>query len=126
MTDLLARDPAPEATVRVFDPALCCSSGVCGPDPDAELIRFSGDLAWLARQGVSVRRYNLGQEPGAFAADPAVRRALGSRGVGCLPLVFVGDRLLGEGAYPSRATLAEVLFGAVDSLVAPSGAEGTA
>ncbi|MEX2621006.1 MAG: arsenic metallochaperone ArsD family protein, partial [Egibacteraceae bacterium] len=54
-------------TVEVFDPAMCCSTGVCGPSVDPALARFASDLDWLGEQGAQVRRYNLGQEPGAFA-----------------------------------------------------------
>jgi hypothetical protein len=92
-------------TIRVFDPAMCCSTGVCGPSVDPELARFSADVDWLQRQGVTVERFNLSQQPGAFAETPAVREAL-ARGTEVLPLVLVGDRVAVEGAYPSRETLA--------------------
>ena len=58
-------------TIRVFDPAMCCSSGVCGPSVDPQLARFSADLDWLKAQGVSVERFNLAQQPAAFAEDPS-------------------------------------------------------
>jgi hypothetical protein len=45
--------------IQIFDPAMCCSTGVCGPSVDPELVRFAADLDWLARQGVEVERYNL-------------------------------------------------------------------
>ena len=93
------------ATLRVFDPALCCSSGVCGPTVDPELARFAADVDWLQRQGVTVERFNLAQDPGAFATTPAVTEAL-ARGTSVLPLVLVGDRIAVEGSYPSRDTLA--------------------
>lgn len=51
----------------VFDPALCCSTGVCGPEVDPALVSFAADLEWLRTRGVQVRRFNLAQEPGAFA-----------------------------------------------------------
>ena len=92
-------------TLRVFDPALCCSTGVCGPSVDPELARFSADVDWLQKQGVTVERFNLAQQPGAFATTPAVAAAL-QRGTDVLPLVLVGDRIAVEGAYPSRETLA--------------------
>lgn len=92
-------------TLRVFDPALCCATGVCGPSVDAELARFAADVAWLQKQGVAVERFNLSQQPGAFADTPAVKEAL-ERGAEVLPLVLVGDRIAVEGAYPSRETLA--------------------
>jgi arsenical resistance operon trans-acting repressor ArsD len=92
-------------TLRVFDPAMCCSTGVCGPSVDPELARFAADVDWLQKQGVTVERFNLSQQPGAFAETPAVKEAL-ARGTEVLPLVLVGDRIAVEGAYPSRETLA--------------------
>ncbi len=92
-------------TLRVFDPAMCCSTGVCGPSVDPELARFAADIDWLQRQGVAVERFNLAQQPAAFAETPAVKAAL-ARGTEVLPLVLVGDRIAVEGAYPSRETLA--------------------
>jgi hypothetical protein len=94
------------ATIRVFDPPLCCSTGVCGPTVDPELARVAGDLAWLAEQGVTVERHNLAQEPGAFVANALVREALEKQGNACLPLTLVHDRIAVEGSYPSRETLA--------------------
>ena len=91
--------------IRVFDPAMCCSTGVCGPSVDPELSRFAADVDWLTKQGVTVERFNLSQQPGAFAETPAVKEAL-ARGNEVLPLVLVGDRIAVEGAYPSRETLA--------------------
>jgi hypothetical protein len=92
--------------LRVFDPAMCCSSGVCGPSVDPQLARFAADLAWLATQGVVVERFNLAQQPGAFAGDAAVRSALEARGEAGLPLVKVNDEVKSSGVYPSRAELA--------------------
>jgi hypothetical protein len=63
-------------TVQVFDPAMCCSTGVCGPSVDQKLVRFASDLHWLANHGVKVERFNLSQEPQAFAANSLVRTEL--------------------------------------------------
>lgn len=92
--------------LHVFDPPMCCSTGVCGPSVDPELARFSGDLEWLKNQGVEVRRYNLAQHPGAFVDHTAVKEALTARGNDCLPLLLVDERVAVEGSYPSRETLA--------------------
>lgn len=92
-------------TLRVFDPAMCCATGVCGPSVDPELARFAADLDWLKSQGVAVERYNLSSEPAAFAEYPVVKQAL-ERGTEVLPLILVGDRVAVEGSYPSRETLA--------------------
>src|ERR1700722_20273806 len=93
-------------TVRVFDPPMCCATGVCGPSVDPELARFTADLDWLKKQGVPVERFNLSQQPGAFATYAIVKEALNARGNDFLPLVLVDERVAVEGAYPSRETLA--------------------
>ena len=49
--------------IEVFDPAMCCSTGVCGPKVDPSLARFASDLEALKRAGASVTRYNLSQQP---------------------------------------------------------------
>ncbi len=93
-------------TVHVFDPAMCCSTGVCGPSVDPQLARFSADLDWLASLGVAVERFNLAQQPGAFAADEAVKSALENQGEAGLPLVKVNGEVKSSGDYPSREQLA--------------------
>lgn len=95
-------------TVQFFDPAMCCSTGVCGADPDPELARIAADLKWLGQQGAQVERHNLGQEPEAFAAHEAVRTALQRDGVAVLPLVLVDGRIVSRGRYPTRADLVEL------------------
>ncbi len=92
--------------LQVFDPPMCCSTGVCGPNPDPVLPRFAADLHWLVNQGVSLERYNLAQEPQAFAANETVRAALEKYGNDCLPLILVNDALLSRGSYPVRKELA--------------------
>ena len=94
-------------TLEVFDPAMCCSTGVCGPDVDPALVRFAADLDWLSAQGVQVRRYNLAQEPGAFAGQPVVAGALQSHGDAALPLILLNGEAVSQGEFPPRSRLAE-------------------
>jgi AhpD family alkylhydroperoxidase len=92
--------------VHVFDPPMCCASGVCGPSVDPQLVRFAADLDWLQRQGISVERFNLSQQTSAFANDAAVRSALENTGETALPLVKVDGEIRSSGVYPSRDELA--------------------
>jgi hypothetical protein len=94
--------------VEVFDPPMCCSTGVCGPKVDPALVRFAADLHWLANQKVAVERYNLAQQPQAFAANAVVRSALQERGNECLPLLLVDGSIASQGRYPSRDELARL------------------
>lgn len=92
--------------IQVFDPAMCCSTGVCGPSVDPALARFAADVAWLRSRGVEVERFNLSQDPRAFLASAPARRTLQAEGTDCLPLVVVGDEVVSRGAYPTRRELA--------------------
>ena len=96
-------------TLEVFDPAMCCSTGVCGPQVEPHLARFEADLRWLGSQGAEVRRYNLGQEPGAFAETAVVRSILQSSGEQALPVILVDGRLKWTGHYPTRDELAATM-----------------
>lgn len=93
-------------SVRVFDPAMCCSTGICGPSVDPQLARFAADLDWLKNQGVAVERFNLSQQPAAFADDAAVKSALETKGEAGLPVVKVNGQVKSIGTYPSRDELA--------------------
>jgi hypothetical protein len=94
--------------LKVFDPAMCCSTGVCGPSVDPQLVRFAADLEWLRSAGVQVERFNLAQEPAAFASSEVVRQALAERGEAALPLVMADGAVVATGAYPTRAELAAI------------------
>lgn len=91
--------------IQVFDPAMCCSTGVCGPEVDPALVRFAADLEWLKEHGLAVERFNLSQEPAAFVGNPVVVAAMR----GCddaLPLLLLDGKLVAQGAYPAREALA--------------------
>jgi hypothetical protein len=94
--------------LEVYDPAMCCSTGVCGPEVDPALVTFAADLKWAAEQGIEVRRYNLGSEPQAFAANPAVVREM-EAGMDRLPVLAVDGHIVSTGIYPSREQLAAKL-----------------
>ena len=94
--------------IEVYDPPMCCSTGVCGPEVDPELVRFAGDVEWLKGRGVEVRRYNLAQEPGAFVANQTVAEVLKGSGHDSLPLIVVGGQVMTRSIYPTREQLARL------------------
>lgn len=94
--------------VTVYDPPMCCSTGVCGPEVDPKLAQFAGDLDWLKAQGVEVRRFNLAQEPARFAENAAVKAILDRSGGDELPAVLVGGAVVASGRYPARDELAMI------------------
>jgi hypothetical protein len=111
--DLRATKPrttAPKEThmpvVRVYEPALCCNTGVCGEDVDQWLVTFTADLTALADQGADITRHNLANDPMAFASNESVRAFLNVAGSEGLPLTTVDGVTVMTGAYPRRDQLA--------------------
>ena len=94
-----------KTVIEVYDPAMCCSTGVCGPDVDDSLADFANDVKWIKAQGIEVSRFNLGQEPEAFKSNPAVLTRLKTAGSDILPIIFVNGEMVSEGGYPDRQQL---------------------
>ena len=92
--------------VQVFDPALCCSSGVCGTDVDQNLVTFSADVDWAKQHGLVIERLNLAQQPMAFAENAAVKGLLERSGESALPITLVNGEVAFAGRYPGRDDLA--------------------
>jgi hypothetical protein len=93
--------------IEIYDPAMCCPTGVCGPSVDPKLTAFAADLNWLKEQGVEVERFNLAQQPQAFAESAMVAGEL-QNGTECLPLVLVDGEIVARSFYPDRAALAQL------------------
>ena len=94
--------------IQVFDPPMCCSTGICGPGVDPALVNFTADLDWLKRQGIEVERYNLSQQTQAFVSNATVAAALKKDGNDCLPLILIDGKIAAQGSYLSREKLAEL------------------
>jgi len=92
--------------VEVFDPPMCCSSGVCGPKVDKRLVQFSAMLEWLRGQGVQVERYNPSQQYEAFVGNATVVNTINTHGTECLPLILVDGQVVSYGGYPSKEEVA--------------------
>ena len=101
-------------TLEVFDPSMCCATGVCGVEVDPVLAQFAADVKWFEAQGVKVARHNLGQEPQVFAANPAVLKEM-EAGMDRLPVILIDGHIVTTGLYPSRAQLAQKLGLKVDA-----------
>ena len=96
-------------SIQIYDPAMCCSTGVCGPDIDPVLPQIAGFLHQLRERGVKVERFNLSQQPMAFVANKQVNSLLQSEGVEVLPLFFIDGELVLKGGYPDEVRRKEWL-----------------
>jgi Arsenical resistance operon trans-acting repressor ArsD. len=95
--------------MEIYDPAMCCSTGVCGPSVNPELIRVSAVIENLKKNGIEVKRHNLSSEPQAFVSNAAVNKELNGKGSNVLPITVVDGKIVKETAYPSNEDFAVYL-----------------
>lgn len=121
-----AEPAALSGSVEVFDPAMCCPTGVCGPGVDPALLQIARDLRWLASRGARVVRVGLSQEPRAFVDNARVNGLLQAFGDAALPAVLVNGAVLAHGRYPSRdEVIAALTPQAVVPVAAPVSRRGS-
>ncbi|MEW6109511.1 MAG: arsenic metallochaperone ArsD family protein [Nitrospirota bacterium] len=58
--------------IEIYDPAMRCSSGLCGPTPDAVPVGMNDAVMALKNQGADVERFNLVRQPKSFKAHREV------------------------------------------------------
>ncbi len=95
--------------IQIFDPAMCCSSGVCGPTVDPVLVKTNEAILSLQKQGVKVARYNLAQQPHEFMANKTVSELLQKEGNKAMPITIVNGELFKTGEYPSYEEICKAL-----------------
>ena len=108
--------------IEVFEPALCCATGVCGDDVDQQLVTFSADMDFVRSRGGDITRYNLASEPQSFAGNEDVKAFLHVSGSAGLPLVLVDGVTAMTGRYPDRLQLA--IWAGLDAVTPAGGGLG--
>lgn len=95
--------------MKIYEPAMCCSTGLCGVGVDPELLRISTVLNNLEKIGVKVERYNLSNAPQEFVDNKLVNDFINKEGVEKLPLIIVDDKIAMYGRYPSNIEIGKLL-----------------
>ncbi|MGF2054955.1 arsenite efflux transporter metallochaperone ArsD [Vagococcus fluvialis] len=94
--------------LELFEEALCCSTGVCGPSVDENLLRITGIFESLKKLNqVEVNRYNLSSNPADFTKNQIVLKELQEKGNDILPITLVNDKIVKTGSYPSNEEIQE-------------------
>lgn len=86
----------------IFDPAMCCSTGVCGPSVNPELLRVSTVINKLQKKGVVIERHNLTNNPQIFVDNKTINELLNEEGVEILPVTIVDGAVAKTKAYPTN------------------------
>lgn len=89
-------------TMKLYEPAMCCSTGLCGVSVDSELLRISTTLNTLKQNGIEVQRFNLSSAPQEFVSNKAVNDFLNQFGPEKLPVTVVDGTIVISGRYPTN------------------------
>ncbi|MDS0526735.1 arsenite efflux transporter metallochaperone ArsD [Clostridium sp. SHJSY1] len=95
--------------MTIFDPAMCCSTGVCGPSVNKELLRVATTINTLKNKGVEIERYNLSNNPQFFVDNKEINEILNTKGVDALPVIIVDGVIVKEGSYPTNEEFCNLL-----------------
>lgn len=93
----------------IYDPPMCCPSGVCGPNPNQTLIEFENTLLQVRDLGAEVERYIITQSPEKFKENPKVIRLLQERQLKALPITSFNGKIVKVGIYPTLEEFKEYI-----------------
>jgi predicted membrane-bound dolichyl-phosphate-mannose-protein mannosyltransferase len=89
--------------IELFEPAMCCTTGLCGPSVDEHLVRLSEDLTRLQAEDpdLTVERYAINQRPFKFRDNADVYSIVTGNGKKILPITVIAGTVVKTKSYPS-------------------------
>lgn len=95
----------------IYDPPMCCSSGMCGPNPNQTLIDFQNVLTKVKKVGVEVERYIITQSPEKFKENLAVIKLIQEQQLAVLPITTLNGEIVKSRAYPTFEEFSQLING---------------
>ena len=99
--------------IEIFEPTMCCSSGICGPSVDENLVKISENIEILKSEfeGLVVERYQPQTHAIKFMANMEVGRLIRESGQKILPITVIDGKVIKTGEYPALDELKSSLRG---------------
>ena len=80
--------------MSIYEPAMCCSTGLCGVGVDPELLRIST---------------NLSSSPQEFVNNKEVNNFINTKGIDELPITVLDGEIVIAGRYPTNEEFKNLL-----------------
>lgn len=93
----------------IFDPAMCCSTGVCGPSVDENLLRVSTVINRLKKKDILIERHNLTDNPKIFVDNKEINQMINSKGIDVLPITTVDGEVVKTKEYLTNEEFSKFL-----------------
>lgn len=95
--------------IKLYDPPMCCPTGLCGPTVDPVLLDINEAIIALKADGIVVERYSLNSQPQAFLNNPEILRMVRERQMAALPITVVDGKIAKTGKYPTLQEMQRAL-----------------
>ncbi|WP_036877625.1 arsenite efflux transporter metallochaperone ArsD [Xylanibacter oryzae] len=93
--------------IEIFDPAMCCPTGLCGTNINPDLMRIAVVIDNLKKRGITVTRHNLRDEPQAYVSNKTINDYLKQYGAEVLPITLVDGDIAVTKVYPTTKEMSD-------------------
>jgi hypothetical protein len=95
----------------IYEGDMCCSTGVCGPEPDKELIEFNETLKKINKEfnDLKITRASLTFDVKLFLENKEVFQLVKEKGKEILPITAINGKVIAEKRYLKFNELKEEL-----------------
>jgi hypothetical protein len=100
--------------LTIYEGMLCCSTGICGPEPDKALIQLTEDVRRLQAEfpEAKIIRASLSFNAQAFLEQPDVLKLVKTEGTDVLPVTVLEGKILVKRRYMTYDEMKSVLLAA--------------
>lgn len=93
--------------VKIYDPALCCPTGLCGVNIDPELMRIAVVIESLKKKGILIERFNLRDNPQVYVDTKVVNDFIQKESIDNFPITTLNGVIVLTKSYPSNKQISE-------------------
>ena len=95
--------------INIYEPPMCCTSGVCGPAPDKKLMDLQDNIKRIEKEfpGVKINRYSMNFNPLDFSKNREVLTKVKTHRTEILPIITINDVIVKEKGYLSYTEMVE-------------------
>jgi hypothetical protein len=91
----------------IYEGAMCCSTGVCGPEPNMELIELNEALKRLQKEfeELNAVRASMSFNLSMFLENQEISQLVKENGLGVLPITTINGRIIARKKYLTYSEL---------------------
>jgi hypothetical protein len=97
----------------IYEGAMCCSTGLCGPSPDETLIEFSETVKKLQKEyaTLEIKRASITYNLGMFLENEEIFKLVKEKGQNVLPITTLNGKVIATQRYMKYDELKKILSG---------------